>query len=859
AKIVIGGNSVDKGKLGDYYLTYNVTDEAGNIADERVRRVTVVDRLAPVISLNGPSHIFHERGIIFQDAGVTALDSLDGDLSNLIEVQSPVDVFRLGDYAITYDITDSAGNEADQVVRLVSVVRGQPKETAFDFNGDGVMDDYVVISFTNDNWPSNADVQFGDPYLDPIGEVNGNEFGTISGSITDFDGEAIPEFDVRILNADADNPLTELVVYELTSNQDGTFVVKAPVGSYYLEAYGANPVTGLKYESAFFGGEDTFDESQVLTIEDSETTIEDVDLTLRQEYVAPAEMAPFSGNVIDEKANAIEGAYVEFYPLDPDAEDEEDNLLTDYPFVRAWTDSAGIFKTEIPNGEWGLIINHPSGLSEEAWAEATVEGEPVEKSNIILKARPVATIEGSVLGPDGEAVVTGLYFIKKSDEDTWDSPLSLEYLEDPVSGELTGGFKATVPVGEYYVEALAPGLYISGYYNTTGIVEELKDAEVINITAEGLTGVAIGLQKSSLVDVYFNVLDEKTSAPVEDITLGFFDSQEELEPAFYLTATPLVPFDGSYVCKVPANVYRIGLFAPTHLPAFLQLDGEGEPSWGANAWWEASPVWIEMDEEYDLGNIKLSALPTDPSLSWYDSAGTGGGTLTGRVTSPSRQRIPLAQVLLKSENGVLRMENTFTRPDGSFEILNLPAGKWKVWAKAPVGSGEFRHYLPSIPLVSTITAGDTLTARLVLEPANVVGRLLYPPDRRNKDSLAPAENVPIWVYQDLDGNGLPDRNRSGGASSEWSTRTDRAGNFAMMVPPGNYILRITPPSHLGVLPPAPFRFEVTHPTDILYVGDAANVSWKSDLVPKGFIVERREGTGTYRRVHSGMLSPRQRT
>ncbi|MBT3470419.1 MAG: DUF5011 domain-containing protein, partial [Opitutae bacterium] len=858
AQIVFGGNSVDKDKLGDYYLTYNVTDEAGNPAEERVRRVTVLDRTAPVISINGSSHIFHERGILFQDPGVTALDTLDGSLSNLIEVQNPVDVFRLGDYAITYDVTDSEGNEADQVVRLVSVVRGQPKETLFDFNGDGLMDDYVVISFTNDNWPSNTDVQFGDPYLDPIGDVNGNEFGTISGSVTDADGEAIPEFDVRILNAHADNPLTELVVYELTSNEDGTFVVKAPVGSYFLEAYGANPETGLNYEAAFWGGAVTFDESQVLTIEDSETAIEDVDLTLRQEYVAPAEKAPFSGNVIDENANAIEGAYVEFFPLDSDA-GEEDNLLTDYPFVRIWTDSAGTFKTEIPNGEWGLIINHPSGLSEEVWVEAMVQGEPVEKSNIILKARPVATIEGSVLGPDGEAVVTGLYFMKRSGEDAWEPPLTLEFLEDPLSGELTGGFKATVPVGEYYVETLAAGLYINGFYTSTGVVEEFKDAEMINLTEEGLTGFAIELQKSTLVDVRFSVVDKNTGEPIEDITLGFFDSQEELEPAFYLTANPILPFDGSYVCRVPANVYRIGLFAPTHLSAFLQLDGEGEPGWGANAWWEASPIEIEIDEEYDLGNIKLSALPKDPSLSWYDSEGTGGGTLTGRVTSPSRERIPLAQVLLKSENGVLRMENTFTRPDGSFEILNLPAGKWKVWAKAPVGSGEFRHYLPSIPLTTTVTAGDTFTARLVLEPANVVGRLLYPPDRRNKDLLSPAENVPIWVYQDLDGNGLPDRNRSEGLNNEWSTRTDRAGNFALMVPPGNYILRISPPSHLGVLPPSPFRFEVTHPTDILYVGDAANVSWKSDLVPKGFMIERREGTGTYRRVHSGMLSPRQRT
>ena len=49
----------------------------------------------------------------------------------------------------------------------------------------------------------------------------------------------------------------------------------------------------------------------------------------------------------------------------------------------------------------------------------------------------------------------------------------------------------------------------------------------------------------------------------------------------------------------------------------------------------------------------------------------------------------------------------------------------------------------------------------------MVGRLLYPSDRRNKHSLSPAEEVPIWVYSDIDGNGLPDRDRSGNDLTEW--------------------------------------------------------------------------------------------
>ena len=81
------------------------------------------------------------------------------------------------------------------------------------------------------------------------------------------------------------------------------------------------------------------------------------------------------------------------------------------------------------------------------------------------------------------------------------------------------------------------------------------------------------------------------------------------------------------------------------------------------------------DEEYDLGTPGVDAIPVDPSLSWYDSEGQGGGTLKGLVTSPCKQRIPLAKVILGSEGGILRMENIFTRPDGSFEVANLQSGE----------------------------------------------------------------------------------------------------------------------------------------------------------------------------------------
>ena len=78
-------NPVDKDKLGEYTVTYNVADSNGNQATEVTRKVTVVDTTGPVITLKGESEVTIEVGSEYTDAGATATDIVDGDLSATIE------------------------------------------------------------------------------------------------------------------------------------------------------------------------------------------------------------------------------------------------------------------------------------------------------------------------------------------------------------------------------------------------------------------------------------------------------------------------------------------------------------------------------------------------------------------------------------------------------------------------------------------------------------------------------------------------------------------------------------------------------------------------------------------------------
>ena len=61
-------------------------------------------------------------GGAYADAGATATDNVDGDLTASIVATSTVNTAQKGTYEVRYDVSDAAGNPAAQVVRTVQVV-----------------------------------------------------------------------------------------------------------------------------------------------------------------------------------------------------------------------------------------------------------------------------------------------------------------------------------------------------------------------------------------------------------------------------------------------------------------------------------------------------------------------------------------------------------------------------------------------------------------------------------------------------------------------------------------------------------------------------------------------------------------
>ncbi|MBT6958693.1 MAG: DUF5011 domain-containing protein, partial [Opitutae bacterium] len=114
-------NPVDTSKPGEYVVTFNVADAVGNKAVEVMRIVTVADTVAPVITVVGDTVTNIEAGEVYTDAGATAVDEFEGDLTASIVTTGTVDSSSVGEYTVSYNVTDSSGNKAVQVSRKVTV------------------------------------------------------------------------------------------------------------------------------------------------------------------------------------------------------------------------------------------------------------------------------------------------------------------------------------------------------------------------------------------------------------------------------------------------------------------------------------------------------------------------------------------------------------------------------------------------------------------------------------------------------------------------------------------------------------------------------------------------------------------
>ena len=138
SKIKYSG-TVRIGAVGVYTATYSVTDSDGNTTSVTVT-ITVVanDKDAPLLTGTQNKEIVVGDTVFKLTDGVTANDTIDGDLTSKIQITGTVDPWTLGDYSIEYKVQDESGNEA-KATRKITVGIGEFK-----------FDDLAAKDFTKD-------------------------------------------------------------------------------------------------------------------------------------------------------------------------------------------------------------------------------------------------------------------------------------------------------------------------------------------------------------------------------------------------------------------------------------------------------------------------------------------------------------------------------------------------------------------------------------------------------------------------------------------------------------------------------------------------------------------------------------
>ena len=157
-------SNVDTAIVGIYSVAFNVSDTSGNAAAEVTRTVNVVDTTVPVIVLLGDDSVTIEVGDTYIDAGATATDTYDGDITSSIVTVSNVDTAIVGIYSVAFNVSDTSGNAAAEVTRTVNVV-----DTTV-----------PVIALLGDN---PVTIEVGDTYIDAGATAADTYDGDITSSI----------------------------------------------------------------------------------------------------------------------------------------------------------------------------------------------------------------------------------------------------------------------------------------------------------------------------------------------------------------------------------------------------------------------------------------------------------------------------------------------------------------------------------------------------------------------------------------------------------------------------------------------------------------------------------------------------
>ncbi|MCI2253886.1 DUF5011 domain-containing protein [Domibacillus sp. PGB-M46] len=103
---------------------YYVIQEFNGVKSDPSKRIDVLDKTPPVLSLNGDASITLTAGEKYTEYGASPTDNIDKSDQLNVVTSGSVDIQKPGIYTITYHVTDAAGNKAKPITRTITVKPG---------------------------------------------------------------------------------------------------------------------------------------------------------------------------------------------------------------------------------------------------------------------------------------------------------------------------------------------------------------------------------------------------------------------------------------------------------------------------------------------------------------------------------------------------------------------------------------------------------------------------------------------------------------------------------------------------------------------------------------------------------------
>ena len=111
-------------------ITYTITDSNGN-SSSVTRKLECKDVVPPTITLHGDERVFLSYGDNYIDAGASAFDDVDGNLTTSLKVSgaNAIDTTIYGEQYVIYTTTDSSGNVSEKQRIVVVYETSAPELT----------------------------------------------------------------------------------------------------------------------------------------------------------------------------------------------------------------------------------------------------------------------------------------------------------------------------------------------------------------------------------------------------------------------------------------------------------------------------------------------------------------------------------------------------------------------------------------------------------------------------------------------------------------------------------------------------------------------------------------------------------